>query len=72
MSTRLQNGCFILQFFFPETFAKTGLVLAGGEISSKAVIDYPKVIRDTIKRIGYDDSSKGLNIRLIIEGCNLL
>jgi len=36
------------------------MVLVGGEISSKAVIDYQKVIRDTIKRIGYDDSSKGL------------
>ena len=47
---------------FVETFAKTGMVLVGGEITSNAVIDYQKVIRDTIKDIGFDDSSKGFNL----------
>ena len=38
------------------------MVLVGGEITSNAVIDYQKVIRDTIKDIGFDDSSKGFNL----------
>lgn len=55
-----------------ETFAKTGMILVGGEITSNAVVDYQKIIRDTIKKIGYDDSEKGKFLFVMIGSNDIL
>ena len=36
-----------------------GMIFVYGEITSHAHVDYEKVVRKTIKSIGYDDTSKG-------------
>jgi S-adenosylmethionine synthetase len=45
-----------------ETATKTGMILVFGEITTKATLDYQKIIRDTIKEIGYSDSNMGKNV----------
>ncbi len=44
-----------------ETLFKTGMVMIAGEITTTAKPDYEKVIRDTIKRIGYTSSEMGFD-----------
>jgi len=44
-----------------ETLVTTGMAVLAGEITTKAVIDYPKIVRDTIREIGYNDSSMGFD-----------
>ncbi|MBU1201719.1 MAG: methionine adenosyltransferase [Nanoarchaeota archaeon] len=51
-----------------ETLTKTGFVIVAGEMTTKTYIDVQKVVRDTIKEIGYDDPSYGFDY----EGCGVL
>jgi S-adenosylmethionine synthetase len=44
-----------------ETLVTTGLVVVAGEITTKAYVDIPGVIRKTIKKIGYDDPAIGFD-----------
>jgi S-adenosylmethionine synthetase len=44
-----------------ESMATTGLVVVAGEISTSAYIDIPRVVRDTIRAIGYDRESYGFD-----------
>jgi S-adenosylmethionine synthetase len=46
-----------------ETLVSTGLVVISGEITTTAQVDYMRTARDTIRRIGYDDSEIGFDYR---------
>lgn len=46
-----------------EVITKTGLIMVFGEITTKAVIDYQKIIRKKIAEIGYDSSEKGFDYK---------
>ena len=44
-----------------ETCCTTGLVMIMGEITTKAVIDYQKIVRETVREIGYDRAKYGFD-----------
>ncbi|MFC3107837.1 methionine adenosyltransferase [Undibacterium arcticum] len=51
-----------------ETLCNTGLVVLAGEVTTHANVDYIQVARETIKRIGYDNTDFGIDYR----GCAVL
>ena len=44
-----------------ETMVTTGMAIIAGEITTKAYVDLPEVVRETIKDIGYHNSSMGFD-----------
>src|SRR5881275_1928164 len=44
-----------------ETLVNTGLVVVSGEISTNTYVDIPKIARETIRKIGYDDARYGFD-----------
>ena len=44
-----------------ETCCTTGLVMIMGEITTKAVIDYQQIVRETVREIGYDRAKYGFD-----------
>src|SRR5207344_2810600 len=51
-----------------ETLTNTGLVVLAGEVTTNAHVDYISVARETIKRIGYDNTEFGIDYK----GCAVL
>ena len=56
-----------------ETLVKTGLAIVAGEVTTNCYVDIPKIVRSTITRIGYTDSSMGYDgntcgVMVAIEG----
>ena len=51
-----------------ETFITVGLVIVGGEITTKGYVDLPILVRNLVKKIGYTDAKYGFNH----SGCAIL
>ncbi|MDZ4097200.1 MAG: methionine adenosyltransferase [Methylophilaceae bacterium] len=51
-----------------DTLANTGLIVLAGELTTTANVDYIKVAREAVKRIGYDNTDYGIDYR----GCAVL
>ena len=51
-----------------ETLCTTGLVVMAGEITTRAIVDFQTVARNTIKRIGYDNTEYGIDYK----GCAVM
>lgn len=44
-----------------ETFATTNYLLIGGQITTTATVDYEKIARDILRKIGYNNDAYGIN-----------
>ncbi|MFT6110938.1 MAG: S-adenosylmethionine synthetase [Planctomycetota bacterium] len=44
-----------------ETMVTTGVCIVAGEITTKAVVNYPEIVRQTLREIGYTDDAFGIN-----------
>ncbi len=44
-----------------ETLAKTGMVVLAGEITTTAILDYPVIVREAVREIGYTSSDMGFD-----------
>jgi S-adenosylmethionine synthetase len=56
-----------------ETLVKTGLAVVAGEVTTSTYVEIPRIVRNTITRIGYTDSSMGFDghtcgVTVAIEG----
>lgn len=51
-----------------ETFVTTGLVLVGGEVTTKSYVEIPEVVRATVKKIGYTSAE----YKFDSESCSVL
>lgn len=46
-----------------ETFLTTGMVFVAGEITTECYVDIPAIVRETLKKIGYNDADSGIGYR---------
>jgi S-adenosylmethionine synthetase len=56
-----------------ETLVKTGIAIVAGEVTTNCYVDIPRIVRSTITKIGYTDSSHGFDgntcgVMVAIEG----
>ena len=51
-----------------ETYTTTGLVLVGGEVTTKGWLDTQRIVRETLREVGYTKSTYGI----AADDCNIM